>query len=183
MKEHFDLDLPLTLVTNTTNTRPLKKHIIETVLDVYDSISELPQDMQQLMNKAQEARVHAYAPYSSFKVGAALQLANGEIIKGNNQENAAYPSGLCAERVAVFYAGATYPGVPVNAIAITVKSLHHTVETPTPPCGACRQSLAEYEVNQKAPMAVYFMGETGKVVKANSIKDLLPLVFDSTFLK
>ncbi|GEQ85582.1 cytidine deaminase [Patiriisocius marinistellae] len=161
----------------------MKKHIIETVLEVYDSITELPKDIQQLMNKAQEARDRAYAPYSSFMVGAALQLANGEVVLGNNQENAAYPSGLCAERVAVFYAGATYPGVAVNNVALTVKSLKHIVETPTPPCGACRQSLAEYEVNQKSPMTVYFMGEKGKVVKANSIKDLLPLVFDSSFLK
>ncbi|MGJ8666864.1 MAG: cytidine deaminase [Patiriisocius sp.] len=161
----------------------MKKHIIETVLEVYDSVSELPQNIQNLMNKAQKARDNAYAPYSSFMVGAALQLANGKIVQGNNQENAAYPSGLCAERVAVFYAGATYPGVAINTVAITVKSLNHKVETPTPPCGACRQSLAEYEVNQKSPMNVYFMGEKGKVVKANSIKDLLPLVFDSSFLK
>ena len=160
----------------------MKKHIIETVLEVYDAVRELPQDIQQLMLKAQEAREKAYAPYSSFKVGAAMRLSNGETVLGNNQENAAYPSGLCAERVAVFYAGATYPGVAIDTVALTVRSLNHTVTTPTPPCGSCRQALAEYEVNQKSPMVVYFMGETGKVIKAASIKDLLPLIFDSSFL-
>lgn len=134
------------------------------------------------MHKAQEARETAYAPYSRFKVGATLQLANGEVVSGSNQENAAFPSGLCAERVAAFYAGATYPGVIFETMALTVRSLNKEVATPTPPCGSCRQSLAEYEVNQKSPITLYFMGETGKVVKANSVKDLLPLIFDSTYL-
>lgn len=161
----------------------MKKYIFETVLEVYDAVDELPDNICQLMKKAQGAREKAYAPYSSFKVGAAMQLGNGEIVLGNNQENAAYPSGLCAERVAVYYAGATYPGVSIDVVALTVKSLNHKVTTPTPPCGSCRQALAEYEVNQGSPMEVYFMGETGKVVKAASIKDLLPFIFDSTFLK
>jgi cytidine deaminase len=134
------------------------------------------------MHKAQEARERAYAPYSRFKVGAALQLANGSIVTGNNQENAAFPSGLCAERVAAFHAGATYPGMAFQTMALTVRSLTKEVKTPTPPCGACRQSLAEYEVNQEAPITLYFMGETGTVVQANSVKDLLPLIFDSSFL-
>ncbi len=160
----------------------MKKIKIETHLEVFDSISELPKDIQELMNKAHEARENAYAPYSSFMVGAALQLETGEIIIGNNQENAAFPSGLCAERVAVFNAGAEYPGVTITSLALTVRSLNHIVDKPTPPCGACRQSLAEYEVRQKEPLTLYFMGETGKVVKANSVKDLLPLVFDSSYL-
>ena len=134
------------------------------------------------MNKAHKARENAYAPYSQFRVGAALELASGEIITGNNQENAAFPSGLCAERVAVFYAGAAHPKVAITAIAITARSLKKTLITPIAPCGACRQSLAEYEVNQKSPLAIYFMGESGKVVKANSVKDLLPLIFDNTYL-
>jgi cytidine deaminase len=160
----------------------LKKIKIETHLEVFDLLSELPIAVQELMNKAHEARENAYAPYSLFKVGAALRMDSGEIVLGNNQENAAFPSGLCAERVAVFQAGAIYPGISINAIAITARSLKHKVVTPIPPCGACRQSLAEYEVNQKTPMAVYFMGETGKVVKASSVKDLLPLIFDSSYL-
>ncbi len=159
-----------------------KKLTITTELTVFESLQELPQSIQELMYKAQEARERAYAPYSRFKVGAALQLANDEIVTGNNQENAAFPSGLCAERVAAFYAGATYPAVAFKTMALTVRSLTKEVNTPTPPCGACRQSLAEYEVNQKSPITLYFMGETGKVVQANSIKDLLPLIFDSSYL-
>ena len=160
----------------------MKKIKIEAELDVFESVSDLPEDIQKLMNKAHEARNNAYAPYSSFKVGAAIALASGEIVTGNNQENAAFPSGLCAERVAAFYAGAQFPNDPFIAIALAAGSLKHSTITPIPPCGACRQSLAEYEVNQKSPIPIYFMGATGKVVKANSVKDLLPLVFDSSYL-
>ena len=160
----------------------MKKITVETHLDVYDSLEELPVSIQKLFNKAQQARDTAYAPYSHFTVGVAITLDNGKIIQGSNQENAAYPSGLCAERVAVFYAGATFPNAVITALAITVKSSDKIVTTPVAPCGACRQSLAEYEIKQKSPMAVYFMGETGKIIKAPSIKALLPLGFDSSFL-
>ena len=160
----------------------MKKIKIETYLEVYDTISELPSEIQHLMTKAQQARENAYAPYSSFKVGAALELETGEVIFGSNQENAAYPSGLCAERVAIYHAGAVYPKMTVKHMAITVRSLNHTVDKPTPPCGACRQALAEYESNQKTPIEIYFMGETGKVVKASSVQDLLPFIFDKTYL-
>ncbi|MBL4662700.1 MAG: cytidine deaminase [Flavobacteriaceae bacterium] len=160
----------------------MKKIKIETELEVFESILELPVDIQDLMNKAHEARKNAYAPYSFFKVGAAIALASGEVVTGNNQENAAFPSGLCAERVAAFYAGAQFPNDVFTAIALTAGSLKHNTITPIPPCGACRQSLAEYEVNQKSLIPIYFMGATGKVVKANSVKDLLPLVFDSSYL-
>ncbi|OAB79652.1 cytidine deaminase [Cochleicola gelatinilyticus] len=160
----------------------MKKLTIETHLEVFETFSELPLEVQNLMNKAQQARENAYAPYSHFKVGAALQLASGETVIGNNQENAAFPSGLCAERVAVFYAGASYPSAIIKMMAITARSLKQKVTTPIPPCGACRQSLVEYEVKQNAPIILYFMGESGKIVKANSIKDLLPLIFDSSYL-
>ncbi|MBC9798293.1 cytidine deaminase [Sinomicrobium weinanense] len=149
---------------------------------VYENIDELPGEIRGLMQKAIEARKNAYAPYSKFKVGAALWLENGEIVIGNNQENASYPSGLCAERVAVYQAGAKYPEVKINALAISAASDNRTVLTPIPPCGACRQSLAEYEVKQEEPIALYFMGETGKIVKAPSVKDLLPLLFDKSNL-
>jgi len=155
---------------------------IEINLEVFETISDLPSSIQTLMNKAHEARENAYAPYSQFKVGAALQLETGEIILGNNQENAAYPSGLCAERVAIFHAGATHPNATITSMAISAKSLKNKVTSPVAPCGACRQVLAEYEVKQDAFMAIYFMGESGKIVKSNSIKDLLPLIFDNTFL-
>ena len=160
----------------------MKNIRIEINLEVFDTISDLPSSIQTLMNKAHEARENAYAPYSQFKVGAALQLDSGEIILGNNQENAAYPSGLCAERVAIFHAGATNPNATITTMAISAKSLKNKVTSPVAPCGACRQVLAEYEVKQDAFMAIYFMGESGKIVKSNSIKDLLPLIFDNSFL-
>lgn len=155
---------------------------ITSTLQVYDSLDELPAEVQDLMGKAVEAREKAYAPYSKFQVGAALLLDNSEIITGSNQENASYPSGLCAERTAIFYAGAKYPEAKINIIAISAKSLNYTVETPIPPCGACRQSIAEYEVKQKTPVEIYFMGEKGEVVKSNSLAELLPLVFDNSYL-
>ncbi|MCH9660244.1 MAG: cytidine deaminase [Bacteroidetes bacterium] len=155
---------------------------IEAELTVYDTVDELPLEIQDLMNKAQQARNDAYAPYSSFKVGAAILLENGNVVIGNNQENAAFPSGLCAERVAAFQAGALYPKVAFKVIALTAGSLKQQTTTPIPPCGACRQSLAEYEVRQETNIPIYFMGETGKVVRAASVKDLLPLIFDSSYL-
>lgn len=159
-----------------------KKIKIETELEVFESVSNLSPQLQNLMNKAHEAREMAYAPYSFFRVGAAIALESGAIVTGNNQENAAFPSGLCAERVAAFAAGAQFPKEPFTAIALTARSEKHPTTTPIPPCGACRQALAEYEVNQGSPIPIYFMGESGNVVKANSIKDILPLIFDSSYL-
>ena len=176
------MGLPSILETSIANTRHLNKIKIETELTVFDAIEQLPLVIQDLMHKAHKARLKAYAPYSHFKVGAAILLENDEIILGNNQENAAFPSGLCAERVAAFYAGAQFPGIAFKAIALTAGSLKQQTNTPIPPCGACRQSLAEYEVNQETLIPIYFMGETGKIVKSDSVKELLPLVFDSSFL-
>ncbi len=160
----------------------MKSLIITANLELYESCDELPNDVQELMEKASDARDSAYAPYSKFKVGAAVLLDNNEIIIGSNQENASYPSGLCAERTAIFYAGAKYPDAKFVRIALTAKSMNHRVVTPIPPCGSCRQAIAEYEVKQDSPIEIYFMGETGKVVKSNSLKELLPLVFDNTYL-
>ena len=149
---------------------------------VYESVSELPANIQSLMNKAVEARERAYAPYSKFNVGVALLLENDQIILGNNQESAAYPSGMCAERVAIWKAGSDYPGVKVKQLVITASSRNATVDRPVGPCGACRQTLSEYEINQKEPIEIYFMGEVGKVVKTASLLSLLPFSFDSTYL-
>jgi cytidine deaminase len=160
----------------------LKKQKIEIALEVFESISELPKDIQELMNKAQQARENAYAPYSRFRVGAAVRLSSGEIVIGNNQENAAFPSGLCAERVAVFSAGATFPNETTTDLAITVRAESHEVTEAIAPCGACRQALAEYEQKQKSPIAIYFMGETGDIIKVASVMDLLPLGFDAKYL-
>ncbi|SHJ16225.1 cytidine deaminase [Aquimarina spongiae] len=160
----------------------MKEIKITSVLQIYDSFDELPEDIQDLMKKSMEIRDKAYAPYSEFLVGAALLLENGEVVLGNNQENACYPSGLCAERTAIYYAGANYPDVAIQKMALTAKSLKYKLVTPTPPCGACRQAIAEYEVKQKTPIEIYFMGETGKVVKSSSLSNLLPLIFDNSYL-
>ncbi len=160
----------------------MKKITISAELQVYDSEAELPQDVQELMQQAIKAREDSYSPYSQFKVGAAILLENEEVVTGSNQENASYPAGLCAERTAIFYAGAKYPKTKIRKMALTARSENHLVEVPTPPCGSCRQAIAEYEVKQDQPIEIYFMGEKGKVVKADSIADLLPLIFDNTYL-
>jgi len=160
----------------------MKEVKIESKVFVFDSIKELPEDIIMLMSEAEKARNKAYAPYSKFNVGAALFLDNGEIITGSNQENASYPSGLCAERTAIFYAGAKYPKAKILKMAITAASQNQKTDKPIPPCGACRQSIAEYEVKQDLPIEIYFMGETGHVAKSNSLANLLPFVFDKSAL-
>lgn len=160
----------------------MKKLTITTDLEIFDAVDDLPGDVQNLMEQAVTARDKSYSPYSKFRVGAALLLDNEEVITGSNQENASYPAGLCAERTAIFYAGAKFPEAKVQKLVITAKSMNHVVDVPTPPCGSCRQAIAEYEMKQKEPIEIFFMGETGKVVKAHSIKDLLPLIFDNSYL-
>ena len=159
------------------------KHInINTTFAVFPSISDLPQDVQDLMTAAIEIRKTAYAPYSKFRVGAALLLDNGKIVLGSNQENAAYPSGLCAERVAIFHSGAIYPDAKILKLAVTAASDTNPTTSPIPPCGACRQSISEYEFKQDTPIEIFFMGEMGEVYQSDSIKNLLPLSFDKNFL-
>lgn len=160
----------------------MKEININTTISVFNGINELPSEIQSLMNQAIETRKNAYAPYSKFRVGAAILLDNGKIVLGSNQENAAYPSGLCAERVAIFQAGAIYPNAKIVKLAITAASDSNPTLSPIPPCGACRQSIAEYEFKQDTPIEIYFMGESGEVYKSNSINNLLPLSFDKTSL-
>ena len=160
----------------------MKEINIATSATLYTDINELSIEDKTLMQKAVEARKKAYAPYSKFYVGAALLLDNGEIVVGNNQESAAYPSGMCAERVAVWHAGAIYPGIKIKMLAISASSTLTKVNKPVGPCGACRQTLSEYEINQKRPFPVIFMGEVGEVVKMPSLLSLLPFSFDSSYL-
>jgi len=160
----------------------MKKKQIGFELLVFDDVKELSQNDQKLLIEAEKARENAYAPYSRFKVGAAVLLENGEVVIGNNQENASYPSGLCAERVAIFQAGAKFPGVLVKAVAITVKSMEHVVNQPAAPCGNCRQALMEYEHKQQSPIRVLFRGEKGPIYICASIQDILPLAFNNSFL-
>ena len=160
----------------------MRKIEISTSVTVYTDVSELSSEDKMLMDKAVEARKKAYAPYSKFKVGAALLLENNQIVLGNNQENAAYPSGMCAERVAIWKAGSEFPGVKILKLVISASSSIAKVERPVGPCGACRQSLSEYEIKQKQPFEVLFMGEVGEIVKTASLLSLLPFSFDSSYL-
>ena len=160
----------------------MRKINIESTFEIYDSIKELEPSAQALLQKAAEARKKAYAPYSEFLVGAALELENGELISGSNQENASYPSGLCAERTAVYYAGAEFPNQKILRMAIVAGSTVTPTTKPIPPCGACRQALSEYEVKQNTPMKLYFMGTSGQIAVSKSVENIIPWIFDKTVL-
>lgn len=142
------------------------------------SIDELEAKDKELAQAAVEATELAYAPYSKFNVGAAVLFEDGVIIKGSNQENAAYPSGLCAERTALFYASASRPDKAMTAIAIAAAQNGNLCETPATPCGACRQVMAQYQLKSGLPMMVLLVG-AHKIWKFEKIDDLLPLIFDS----
>jgi cytidine deaminase len=149
----------------------------------YNSVDELTDTDKHLVEEARKSVMSAYAPYSRFSVGAAVLLENGKIMLGNNQENASYPIGLCAERVAVFAAAANYPNVKIKAIAITALSKQFLIDRPITPCGACRQAIAEYEHRYKHPIRLIMIGESGKVLVADSIKNFLPYQFNGDDLK
>ncbi|MCD6091895.1 MAG: cytidine deaminase [Bacteroidales bacterium] len=157
------------------------KHIIE--IEEYQSFDELESQDFKLLEKAQLACKSAYAPYSQFRVGASVLLENGVIVSGNNQENAAYPSGLCAERVAMYYASANYPNIPMLAIAIAVESDEVKFTKPLAPCGSCRQVMAEYEHLYQLKMRVILSEPEGRVQIINGVSDLLPFTFNATELK
>ncbi|UCE93413.1 MAG: cytidine deaminase [Flavobacteriaceae bacterium] len=157
-------------------------HKITADFTIFESADELSSIQKELLLKAIEIRDQAYAPYSQFSVGAAVLMQNGEIFTGNNQENAAYPSGICAERVAIWTAMASLPNGRIKKLFISAKSNKTVVDRPVAPCGACRQAIAEYETKQKENIEIFFTGEKGKIVKSNSIKDLLPWMFDNSML-
>ena len=145
--------------------------------------SELDTQEQELINNAKSVFQTAYAPYSGFIVGASILLENGKIINGSNQENVAYPSGLCAERVAMFYVGAKFPDIKIKTIAVSVLSKSFEVKDVISPCGACRQVMAEYEDKQGEPIKVILHSPTDQVLIANKVEDLLPFMFKSPDLK
>lgn len=156
---------------------------IETQIEVYRDTSELPKLDRELVLAAKEATYTSYAPYSNFFVGAALRMGNGEIVLGSNQENAAYPVCQCAERTALHASSALYPGIPVIQIAVIARVGEGFLEQPVTPCGACRQVLSEYEQRAKGNLEVFLVGGENLIYKIKSAKDLLPLSFDSSFLK
>lgn len=151
---------------------------IQTIIKVcqYDELSD--QD-KQLIDKAKEMTQHSYAPYSKFKVGAAALLANGTIVTGSNQENAAYPSGLCAERTTLFYANSQYPDQAVLTLAIAARTEQDFIDNPIPPCGACRQVILETETRYKHPVRILLYGKK-EIYLIKGIRDLLPLSFDGS---
>lgn len=160
----------------------MKQLDIHTTIKIY-SPDELSAEEQQLVEVAKKATTRSYAPYSHFHVGAAALLANGEIISGTNQENAAYPSGICAERTTLFYANSQHPQEAVKALAIAARTSEgHWTETPISPCGACRQVMTETENRFGKPMKV-LLCSTREVFVIESAKDLLPVSFGSEDLK
>lgn len=160
----------------------MHEHQVSTKFTVFESSDELSNIEKELLHKAVEIRDSAYAPYSGFNVGSAVLMDNNDIFLGNNQENAAYPSGICAERVAIWSAMAALPKGRIKKIFISARSEKTLVDRPVAPCGACRQAIAEYETKQHENIEIFFTGETGNIVKANSIKDLLPWMFDNSML-
>lgn len=138
---------------------------------------------QKLIEESEKVLKKAYSVYSGFSVGAAALLENGEIMSANNQENSAFPSSMCAERVLLYYCRANFPDLEIKKIAISVSSLHGKVEHPISPCGSCRQVMVEYEKNQNKKISLLLKGETDEVYEMESIEDLLPLSFNSNVLK
>ncbi len=159
----------------------MKQVEIKTTIFQYDSLDEFDEITKKLIQTAKEAVKNAYAPYSKFSVGAAVLLENGEIITGTNQENAAYPSGLCAERVAMFYANSKYPNVPVISLAVSTFVNGNYSTIPSPPCGSCRQVLLETETRFKTPIKIIMAADKKYSVVENA-KSLLPLNFDENML-
>jgi cytidine deaminase len=149
---------------------------------IYEGAGELPSADRDLLERAREAAGDAYAPYSGFRVGAALLLESGEVVIGSNQENASYPSGLCAERVAVFQKGARFPDGVIEVLAVAVLPDGRELKVPAAPCGNCRQSLLEYEARQKRPIRVLMQAGGSPVYECPSVASLLPLGFDKTYL-
>lgn len=160
----------------------MKKIHIDTEVYQIDSLEELSREERLLTEKSKEAVKNAYAPYSKFNVGAAVLLENGEIFSGTNQENAAFPSGMCAERVAIFYANSQYPDTAVKAIAVSAFYNDRYTEEPVPPCGACRQVLLETETRFKKTIKVLLVSDD-KITFTKNVKTLLPINFDEEFLK
>lgn len=140
------------------------------------SVEELPDKDRELVEKAKQATENSYAKYSNFNVGAAVRLSDGRIVIGANQENAAFPLGLCAERTAIFAAQAQHPELSIETIAIAARNENGYVKTPISPCGACRQVMLEVEDRYKKPMRILLYGTDG-VYSINSIKDIMPLAF------
>jgi len=155
----------------------MTNHEIKINFQSYDTIHELSKPDLDLCREAVKAMENSHSPYSKFRVGAALRLQSGKIVYGSNQENVAYPSGLCAERVALFHYGAYYPGDPIEAMAVTAQSDEFEILQPTASCGACLQVLAEYEKKQNKPIEIILFCNSGPAWVMNSVESFLPFLF------
>ena len=161
----------------------MKRLDLNTQVEVWEGLTELPSLDAELLKAAEAGLKNTYAPYSGFHVSAALRLKNGATVVGTNQENAAYPSGLCAERVAFFSASSQYPGVQIEAVAVVANSSLFSVDHPVAPCGACRQVMLEYELKQANNIRIILKGTKGNIYTLSDIKGLLPLFFHENGLK
>lgn len=155
---------------------------LEFTYNVYDTLTDLPTDEQELVERATSATENSYSPYSEFKVGAAVQMETGEIITGCNIENNVYPLGLCAERVSVFSALSKYPDQKICKIAIAASTDKFQLDKPVSPCGSCRQVLVEFESNQNKSIKI-ILYSSDKIYTIDSASALLPLTFNETNLK
>jgi cytidine deaminase len=152
-------------------------HEIKIAFEEYNNIDELNDIDKALCREAEKALSGSHSPYSNFSVGAALRLQSGKIIYGSNQENAAYPSGLCAERVALFNWGANYANDPIESMAVTAHTNSFTISKPVTPCGSCLQVLAEYEQKQKRAIRTILYCKNGAVWVTDGVDSFLPFLF------
>ncbi|HBL74044.1 MAG: hypothetical protein A2W90_12615 [Bacteroidetes bacterium GWF2_42_66] len=156
-------------------TREIRIYVRE-----FAKMEELDENSQKLLMLARQTASNAYAPYSGFKVGAAVEMANGELVAGSNQENMAYPSGLCAERVALFAAGSRFPDVPMKSIAVTAVNKDGKIPAIAAPCGACRQVMLESEVRAGQKIRIILDGQSITVLEG--VDSLLPFSFKQEYL-
>jgi cytidine deaminase len=155
----------------------MEKHTFQFEYTEYASIDELNDVDRTLLQSAYEAASSAYAPYSNFKVGAAAQMQNGEIITGSNQENVSFPAGLCAEGVVMAAAASKYPGMPIQSLAITYRSSKENNSDPIAPCGVCRQSLQEFQTRTGSLVKLIMGALNGHIVVVNDASSLMPFSF------
>ena len=150
---------------------------------IADNIEGLNEEDADLVRQARELTAIAYAPYSRFHVASVARLANGQIVKGTNQENASFPVGICAERSLLAAVGTLYPNEVIETLAVTYKPENGVSKQPISPCGMCRQSLLEYETRVNHPIRLILTGMEGAVFIINTVRDLLPFAFDEVDLK
>ena len=161
----------------------MKNEVFKFDFKVYDSIDELEMKMHIYWQRPGKYSEVAYAPYSNFKVGAFARLVNGKTVSGTNQENAAYPAGICAERTLMSTASSLFPGVGIDTIAISYKNGKGKSDRPVSPCGICRQSFAEFQERTKNPIRIILSGMEGKVYLIENAENLLPLLFGADDMK